>query len=102
MVPGTEICPDTCLDPEGRAGTLQQRLLKRAGYIQKVQKGRVVVVDRETPKGPGSLGNPPTWLKSGMETGTSVPGNNYKHLYISADLTALIIFSFPNSKIKLA
>lgn len=42
MVPDTERCPDTCLDPEEGAVTLQQRLLKRAGYISNKSK-RVVL-----------------------------------------------------------
>lgn len=36
---GTERCLDTWIDPEERAGTLQQRLLKKAGDSQQVKNG---------------------------------------------------------------
>lgn len=36
---GTERCLDTWIDTEERAGTLQQRLLKKAGDSQQVKNG---------------------------------------------------------------
>lgn len=52
-VPDTERFPDTYLDPGERTGTLQQRLLKRAGCIH--QTGWSYGDDREAHKGPGSV-----------------------------------------------
>ena len=88
--------------PRGKAETLHQRLLKRAGYIQQVQKAGLTVMEREACKGRGSLSSPRAgWIQAWKQGHWYQERIICKHFYISADLTASR-FSSPNLKIKLA